>query len=851
MDRRPLVAIACCFAAGTALHSLVPDSYKFAVLAGLLLLLVGIATSGKAGWKLALLCAAALLVSTAERWWVERGDITQIRPPTASEQAEARLTGFISSVVEVDGDLATFRLRAVELQSNGDTPGVKIRENVLVRVKLKEKSEQQTASAWTRGDGVAVTGELGLPGDAGNFGAFDYRAYLRKTGIHWILTAKGTDAVTAVPDRSPFDLQALRTLDRFRAAIGNLMDRLYPGDDAGYMKGLVAGIRSDFDPDQFDAFARLGLTHILAISGLHVGVVVLLLLRLGALARLPRERSIGLTIAAMPVYMLATGASPSAVRACLMAMLALWLARRQALKDGLHLVAAAALVMLIWEPRLIEDIGFQLSFVVTTGLLLFVPITASVLPIRWKWLKDALTVTVVAQVVSFPLTAYYFHSFHLLSLPANFLLVPFISFLVMPLGMVSVALGAAWQPLGEIPAMLASKGNQLTFLIVDWLDAFNRLRTVWPQPSLLWVVSGFALMGISAHVLKRKMADDREKVWWLGQQNSASGDTAPLTSGGFARRRASGNIFARMSVAALAVCWLLWGARPAFTDAEAKIMFLDVGQGDSILIRTGAGRHILVDAGGTSSFRKPGDEWRERRTPYDIGRKLIVPLLLERGVRQLDALVLTHLDADHIGGAKAVISQLPVRRILFNGTIKDAPGAIELFRLALDRNIPCYALHASMNWKVDDSTLLEALYPAAVPDNSPVEIRSEQNGRSVVLLLHVYGRVFLLPGDLEAAGEKEIVAAETARGRTQYVDVLKAGHHGSKTSTSPEWLRFWAPGETIISAGANNRYGHPHPTVVDRLAAYGSAIFRTDRDGEIQYRIKPDGAMYRKTKRQV
>jgi competence protein ComEC len=182
-----------------------------------------------------------------------------------------------------------------------------------------------------------------------------------------------------------------------------------------------------------------------------------MLLQLTGWLRMTRERSLELTIAMMPVYMMVTGASPSAVRACLMAMIALWLARQHALKDGLHLLCAAAVAMLVWNPLLIEDVSFQLSFLVTAGLILLVPTFTELIPLRSNGLKGAIAVTLTAQLASFPVSVYYFHSMHLLSLPANFVLVPFISFVVMPLGMASLLLGALWNPLGVIPAKLASE----------------------------------------------------------------------------------------------------------------------------------------------------------------------------------------------------------------------------------------------------------------------------------------------------------------------------------------------------------------------------------------------------------
>jgi len=857
MNGRPLVAISCSWIIGISIASLCQGRDALLVLIALFLLLLGLGLSGKLSSKLVIMCILALLLSYGERLWMDQRNVSELEASAAAIGAGAQVNGHIASIVEVDGDLVTFRLKSTDIKLDDEAQARKMIDTVIVRIKLSQQSDQATAGGWRRGDYVQARGVMELPGTAGNFGAFDYRQYLKKQGIYWQLTVKGLDSVVLTSVPAPLSKKLLRIFDHLRNAIGGIIDRLYSREDSGFMKGLVVGIRSDLDPQQFDSFARIGLTHVLAISGLHVAVVVYILLKIGAWLRLTRERTLAMTIAMMPLYAMITGASPSAVRACIMAMIALWLARRHALKDGLHLLLAAAVLMLIWSPSLIEDVSFQLSFIVTAGLILIVPTISKALPIRWKWLKGPVAVTLTAQLVSFPLTIYYFHTVHILSMPANFVLVPFISSIVMPLGMASIAAGALWLPMGTIPAKLATLGNKLTFYIVDWLNGFIGLRTVWPQPTLLWVACAYVLMGAGLILLKRSLADMQEREWWKKQaiEDRATGSkdniTAPLAQSpvlsGNSRRK---TMAVRAAFASLCLLWLIWGYQPAWLDRSAEIDFINVGQGDSILIRTGGGKHILIDTGGTVSFHKPGDEWKVRGDPYEVGRKLLVPLLHKRGVRELDALVLTHFDMDHIGGAQAVLGNIPVRALLFNGTLKDSPAALSLLRLAADKDIPCYAVHAPMEWRIDASTQLQVLYPMMNHTNidGKIELYKDQNDRSVVLLAKIYGRSFLLPGDLEASGEREIVEADQADGNLRrQVDVLKAGHHGSKTSTTYLWLNHWTPDETVISVGLNNRYGHPNEGVLERLSEAGNRVWRTDLNGEVQYRIHPDGSMARRT----
>lgn len=197
-----------------------------------------------------------------------------------------------------------------------------------------------------------------------------------------------------------------------------------------------------------------------------------------------------------------------------------------------------------------------------------------------------------------------------------------------------------------------------------------------------------------------------------------------------------------------------------------------------------------------------------------------------------------------------MLDNIPVRALLFNGTLKESPGALALMQMAASKGIPVYAANKPSEWQIDASTAFRVLSSESIGSEADdsVEIRDEQNDRSVVILATLYGRRFLLPGDLEAGGERAIVDAEYAfRGDSEHtIDVLKAGHHGSKTSTTGLWVDYWKPGETVISVGRNNFYGHPSPEVLQRLESAGSLIWRTDLDGEIQYRISPNGSIQRR-----
>ncbi|MUT66635.1 ComEC/Rec2 family competence protein [Paenibacillus sp. NEAU-GSW1] len=867
-NRRPIVWFAVCWVFGSAAAaSLAPAALALAA-GALTLAALALVLGKQAAPRLAVVCLLGCAAAAGERLWADARNVTALPALLAAAEAAgpdaafmAEAEGVVSSAVEIDGDRVTFRVTAEAVRVEGEAAPRRLRERLLVHIRLAEQPEQAVAAAWQRGDRVRIAGELARPAGASNSGGFDYRRYLRSSQqIHWLLRASGTGAVDRAPGPPWSAAAMLGRVDAARGWLGARMDELYPSDQSGYMKGLVLGVREDLDPGQFQQFSRLGLTHILAISGLHVAVFLYALGGLFRLCRMTRERMLLALLLAVPFYVLLAGASPSVVRAGLMAMLGLLAARLGQLKDGLHLLAASAVLMLMWNPYLISDVSFQLSYIVTAGLIIGVPPLRKALP-DWrkgKALLDLLAVTLVAQAAAFPVSICYFNQFHLLSLPANLALVPFISFIVMPLGAAALLFGMIWPLGGKLLAAAGAYANDATFWLVDKLADADGLRTIWASPPLWWIAAWYLLFiagsrllfSISVHpsaIALRPASDQEPSTETMPLYDWIEGEESP-------RRRTSiwkSSMLALIGLAAAAL--LVYAYYPDRFDRSGSVHVLDVGQGDSIYIRTPSGKRILIDGGGTLDFRKSGEEWRKRNDPFEVGRKVVVPLLMKRGVHELDLLVVSHLDSDHIRGLQAVLDSIPVRGILWNGTMKREEDAEALLSQATARGIPLYRAEAGQQWKMDGDSLLSVLWPQA-RDKAPVAAEltlpseDDQNPISVVILMKIYKRQFLFAGDIDSAVENEIVKLRAVGSKDKAalddvgvccepIDVLKAAHHGSRYSTSEQWLHYWQPLAAALSAGSSNTYGHPHPDVLTRLHDVGASIYRTDTDGEISYKV--------------
>ncbi|RAP76754.1 ComEC/Rec2 family competence protein [Paenibacillus montanisoli] len=883
LGRRPLIWFTVCWVLGGSLAASLTGGGAALSGAALLAAMAGLALLRRASWPLAVACIAAYWIAAGQRMWVDSHNVTALTDlrNDGSAAFEAELRGTIVAPAEIDGDQVRFRVAADAVKLVGEHGSRQLNgERMQVQVKLAAQAELAEVSAWRRGSKVVLSGELSAPAAATNFGGFDYRRYLRSQRIHWQFGAEGAAAVRTSAGSRWTAASMLGFVDAARAALGERMDRLYPDLQSGYMKGLVLGITDDLDPTVYRQFAQLGLTHILAISGLHVAVFLYALGGLLRLARLTRERMLLLLIAAVPLYVLLAGASPSVVRAGIMAMLGLAAARLHKLGDGLHLLAAAALAMLAADPYMLGNVGFQLSFLVTAGLILGAAPVRGCLPAGrhrlTKALLDLLAVTAVAQAVSLPLTIYYFNAIHLLSIPANLVLVPFISFIVMPLGGASLLLASLWQPAGALLAQAAVLGNKLTFAFVNELSGRMSFRLIWATPPIWWVVSIYAALGLGFAMLGRirndrraaeaadqdgdsRNLEDTDLTQPIGRESRGTmiPQGIPFIRIGMASPRRKRQTRNFLTCSAIGLTLLLWWAyHPDFRDRHAYADFIDVGQGDAILIRTPGGKHLLIDGGGAMRFGGK-ESWRERKDPFEVGRKLLVPLLQQRGVHRIDLLVVSHLDSDHIKGLQAVLETIPVKGVLWNGTMKASGDALTLLRKALNADIPLYRSMPGLIWQPDAHSTIELLGGAS--EGNHIAQVEEQNGQSVALILQFYNRRFLFAGDADVQQEQLLVEQHrrianasrmiaAAADANPFVDVMKLSHHGSKTSTSEAWLAYWQPKRAVISVGRTNSYGHPSQDVLSRLTAAKVPVSRTDTDGEVQFRVSPDGSLARRNK---
>jgi competence protein ComEC len=665
---------------------------------------------------------------------------------------------------------------------------------------LKEKHPP-----FQMGDRLRFRCKLHRPRGFHNPGGFSYERYLSFERIHAIGFLNEETAWVKIGEASEYSL--LHMIERMRNHIRNFLTKETHPLSSGILKALVLGERGDIPEEITEQFTVAGIAHLLAISGDHLGIVALLSFSLLLwilkrskfllLSTSVKKWAAGLTIPFILLYTFIAGGGISVIRATIMVItffLSILFSRERNL---LHTLALAAFLILLFSPPSLFDVSFQLSFLAVLSILYLVPRLfrwwkeKEILPSQetswrqrlWAYLKISLVVTAVATLGTAPFVALHFNRISLIGFLTNLFFVPWVGFVIVPLSLVASLLSFFIYPLA---ALLIQVNDFITMALLKAVAlsaSFPYASFFVSTPTAFEIILFYLLLLMAAHLRKGKGV----RYLFLG------------------------------CCIALFLNFAFWNARECF-QKNLRITFIDVGQGDAILMEFPKGKRMLIDGGGL----------REDR--FDIGKNVIAPFLWNKKIRKIDLLVLTHPDPDHLKGLNFIASHFSIGCFWDNGFRTDSESYIRLQEILLKKKIR----RSSLN----DQTLPQMIHGAQLSVlNPPVMKKSQRvnqnpsllNNQSLVIKIQFKEIAILLVGDIEKEAEYRMMR----KGFPIKADLLKIPHHGSASSSTQAFLESVKPSYAILSVSEQNLGRLPHPEVLRRYERLGTRIFRTDKHGAV------------------
>ncbi len=645
---------------------------------------------------------------------------------------------------------------------------------------------------WMTGDRVRFASRIRMPRNYGLPGEFDFERYLAYKGIFATSFVKTPGEIILIREGVDYRLQ--RAVDVIADRIGTFIDRNVPGGEGAILRALIIGDMGYIARATRDAYSRTGVNHILSISGFHVGVISLFIFQIlmGVAKRSEflllhfnlRRFILLLTLPLVIFYLFLSGAAPATTRSVIMiavCILALLIERET---DPVNSLLLAAAVILALTPPALFDISFQLSFLALWGIIVLTPLFMAPFTLREKSFTGKmllfLMASAAATIATLLTVAYYFHRASATGLISNFFIVPLMGYGAVVLGFSALPFIVIAPPIAKLLLLAAAFLVKLSNMIIALLDTLPTLPVINPTRLDLLLFYLF------------------------------------LCSLTFIRNRRG-----RLACCCSLVVVLAGSAAiPADRDAgRLAIIFFSIGQGDSILVNFPDGKKMLVDGGG-----KPGD------TGWDTGERLLAPALWKMGITRIDYMVLTHPDTDHLQGLKYVAANFKVGEFWTGRNFPESPEFLKLLTILRGRGVPVRFVNAAAGPISIGETRVEPLSPPDGTVPPPSGNHQELNDDSLVFRLVAGRSAVLFTGDIGSETEERLVLHPERLRCT----ILKIPHHGSRYSSSPEFLRAAAPEIAVVSAGYKNSYHLPTQETLGRLQALGIQLFRTDLDGTIR-----------------
>ena len=721
----------------------------------------------------------------------------------ANARGWVAVEGTVLEPAKITGEMARLVVNSDTLFFSGGTKKVKERLQVTIYNHPRE---------FAPGERIRFPARLRPFRNFHNPGHYDYELAMRLKGFS--CAASVSDGRRIVPmGRGNLGFPS-EILERARRPIRNFFRKTLSHQNHALYRALILGERQHISLELREPFNRAGLGHILAVSGLHIGLVGWLayallkgLLSLSYRLTLQTDiRKLAAAVTCFPVvaYALLAGFQVSGQRAMIMALAYLFSMIVGRDKEVWSTFALAAFVVLASDPHSLFGISFQLSFGAVVGILwlapaiyskVFAPLTEDmkrgrILERLCTYFGGLIAVTLSAMIFLLPIISFYFHRISVVAVPANVIAVPILGLWVIPLGLLSVASLPISTTLAQLFLQLGAWG-------MEWMTAAVQIWTHLSWASF-WTFTPTAFEMLTFYGL----------VFFIF----------------FLRRWPWAKMGLLLVLFLLAADIFYWTYRTRF-NPYLKVTYLDVGQGNSALVQFPGKERMLIDGGGFS------------RSTFDVGRMVVAPFLFQSKILHVDYLVLTHPQADHMNGLHFIASHVQPKELWYNGYGVRNRSFTELMKIVEEKKIRKFLPSDLRSGRKISGVQVELLHPSSVESKEQLlETSAGMNNKSLVLKLTYGRRSLLFPGDLERAGEEVVISRA---GSLLKSDILLAPHHGSKYSCSTAFLEMVRPRICIISSGHGNYFGFPHSETLKRLRAAGSQVVRIDQVGAVQLSLGP------------
>lgn len=654
---------------------------------------------------------------------------------------------------------------------------VRNNKKILINIKMS-----QDIPSIKYGDSLYIEGEFKKPEEARNYKGYNYKQYLKTKKI--IGTVELEKAKILKSSNGSF-------IHNIQKYIKDTINGTLTDEEGNLLLAILLGDKDKLSEDIQESFKTSNLSHMLAVSGAHVSYIILGLTYVLQNSIIGKKNGKIVCIFFLLVFMAITNFTPSVTRACIMAVLTLFSGIVYRKSDVYTNISVAALITLIFNPYSLLDLGFQLSYGGTIGIIIFIK------RIQEKksnskvvnYIKQMALVSIYANIIIIPIMMYHFNTVSLTFIISNIMASPILGIIVIN-GFLFIITSITVKPLTRLIAIFIKPILSILIKISQICSKLPFSNILVVTPYMFNVISYYAII---LYCIKSKK-NNKCKI-----------------------------------IICLLIVLILINFIIYIFPQKLRIFFIDVGQGDSTLIITPDKKTVLVDGGGSDSF--------------DVGEKVLLPYLLDRRILKVDYVLISHFDTDHCGGILTIMEKVKVKNIIISEQAEHSENYERFKKLMIHKKIRLIEVKKGDKIKIGRYSEFKILFPT-----SRLLSENPLNNNSIVAQFNYNNFKMLFTGDIEKLAEQQILKTEKAEIRA---DILKVAHHGSKTSSIPEFIKAVKPKIALIGVGKNNTFGHPNKQTIKNLENIKCRIYRTDIQGEIIIKIDQKGRMNVKSKLKI